>query len=191
MSAFGTESAILEKEAEAQRHKVEERIGQIRDRLSPGQLIDELMSYTKDGGQHFAANLGSTVTANPLPAALLGVSLVWLMSGQGGQKIADRPFVQNSNHETYPYATIRGGLRRTSHTNERDDEWYSSFADEAGKTYRARSNAAGERARAKFSRHAVCGSRVRLCASRYRGSRRYPSAPRRRARRHARARQLL
>ena len=88
MSAFGRESAVLEQEAEAQRHKVEERIDQIRERLSPGQLVDELMSYTKDGGQHFAANLGQAVTSNPLPAALLGVSLVWLMSGNGANNAA-------------------------------------------------------------------------------------------------------
>lgn len=146
MSAFGKESAVLEREAEAQRHKIEERIDQIRERLSPGQLIDELMSYTKDGGQHFAANLGQAVTSNPLPAALLGVSLVWLMSGNGANSNASRPSSARADDSGYPYATVTGGLRRTSHVNEGDDSWYSTFADDAGKTYRARSNAAGERA---------------------------------------------
>ena len=76
-------SAQLEREVEQQRNRVEARIGEIKDRLSPGQLIDEALAYTKDGGSHFASNLGSTIAANPLPAVMLGVSLVWLMSGQG------------------------------------------------------------------------------------------------------------
>ncbi len=146
MSSFGKESAVLEQEAEAQRHKIEERIDQIRERLSPGQLIDELMSYTKDGGQHFAANLGQAVTSNPLPAALLGVSLVWLMSGNSANSNAPRPSHKSADDNAYPYATVAGGLRRTSHVNEGDDSWYSTFADDSGRTYRARSNAAGERA---------------------------------------------
>ena len=69
-------SAELEREVQAQRNRVEARIGEIKDRLSPGQLLDEALAYTKDGGSHFASNLGHTISANPLPAALLGVSLV-------------------------------------------------------------------------------------------------------------------
>ena len=86
MSSYGKDSAQLEREVEQQRQRVEDRIGEIKDRLSPGQLVDELLSYTKDGGQHFAANLGHTVSNNPLPAALLGISLVWLMTGQGPKR---------------------------------------------------------------------------------------------------------
>ena len=49
-------SAELEREVSAQRDRVEARIGEIKDRLSPGQLIDEVLSYTKDGGGKFASN---------------------------------------------------------------------------------------------------------------------------------------
>src|SRR5690606_23735877 len=132
MSSFGKESAELEREVEAQRNRVEARIGEIRDRLSPGQLIGELMSYSKEGGQHFVSNLGQTITANPLPAALLGVSLVWLMSGKGSVKEhhADNGYRASEWDDDYPYATVTGGLRRTGHEQDAAGEWYTSFTDD-------------------------------------------------------------
>lgn len=150
MSTLGSESAQLELEVEAQRQKVEHSIGEIRERLSPGQLVDELLSMGKDGGQHFAANLGHTVTANPLPAALLGISLVWLMSSRGSNGSSSTSTTTTSSiwddEDEYPYATISGRLRRTSHAADDSGEWYSSFSDDAGRTYRARSNSRGHRA---------------------------------------------
>lgn len=75
-------SAELEREIEQQRHRIEDRVDAIQERLSPGQLVDEALSYARhNGGQEFIGNLGERVKANPLPVALLGVSLAWLMTG--------------------------------------------------------------------------------------------------------------
>src|SRR6478752_2217364 len=111
MSTMERDSAQIEREVEAQHRRVEDRIGEIRERLSPGQLVDELLSYSKNGGQQFAANLGQTVSNNPLPAALLGISLVWLMSGQGPRLAASHPSSSparepNRSRSDYPYATV-------------------------------------------------------------------------------------
>jgi len=148
MSTYSKDSAQLEREVEEQRQRIENRIGEIRDRLSPGQIVDELLSYTKNGGQHFAANLGQTVSNNPLPAALLGISLVWLMSGQGPKlamphMASDRP---RAPRQEYPYATISGGMRRVSHAADPSGKWYSEFEDTAGKRYKAEANELGHRA---------------------------------------------
>lgn len=80
-------SAQIEREIEAQRSRVSSTIDEIQEQLSPGQLIDQFMSMTKSGGGDFAKNLGHAISANPLPVALLGASLVWLMAGNvnGGQ----------------------------------------------------------------------------------------------------------
>jgi ElaB/YqjD/DUF883 family membrane-anchored ribosome-binding protein len=138
------DSAQLEREIEAQRDRVETRIGEIRDRLSPGQLVDEIMSYTKTNGGQFAANLGGTISANPLPATLLGVSLVWLMSGQGAKQ-ASHTAESDSTSPEYPYATVQGSMRRVQHAADTDGEWYSHFEDAGGKRYRAKSNEVGHR----------------------------------------------
>jgi gas vesicle protein len=154
-------SAELEREVEAQRLKVENRIGEIRERLSPGQIIDEVLSYGKDGGQAFVSNLGSTVASNPIPAALLGISLAWLMSGKApsfgqhektssahsyGRTDGYHPDSgSNWEPEDYPYHTISGGIRRVGHARDDAGDWYSEFEDTAGKRYTARSNEQGHR----------------------------------------------
>jgi hypothetical protein len=148
MSSFGKDSAQLEREVEEQRRRVENRIGEIRERLTPGQLVDEVLSYGKDGGKQFASNLGSTIANNPLPAALLGVSLIWLMSGQGGPKLAlqhQRPDRWDDTPD-YPYATASGGwMKRVGHAADETGKWYSHFEDSAGKRYKAESNEMGHR----------------------------------------------
>ncbi|WP_055045615.1 DUF3618 domain-containing protein [Devosia sp. A16] len=147
MSSFGKDSAQLEREVEEQRRRVESRIGEIRERLSPGQLVDEVLSYTKDGGKHFAASLGQTVTSNPLPAALLGISLVWLMSGRGSNPLAQPEQRPTQRYEPeYPYATVTGGrMRRISLAADEAGKWHSEFEDSGGKRYKAESNALGHR----------------------------------------------
>src|ERR1051325_4181685 len=77
-------AAELQREIELQRTQVEDRIDQIQQKLSPGQIVDELMAYTKGGGGEFISTLQRQVTANPLPVALLGVSLAWLMAKPQG-----------------------------------------------------------------------------------------------------------
>ncbi|HEV2518060.1 MAG TPA: nutrient deprivation-induced protein [Devosia sp.] len=147
MSSFGKDSAQLEQEVEEQRRRVEDRIGEIRERLSPGQLVDEVLSYTKDGGMNFAAGLGNTITANPLPAALLGISLVWLMSGKGtNPPTSGEPRSAHRHEPEYPYATATGGrMRRISHGADDMGRWRSEFEDAGGKRYKAESNELGHR----------------------------------------------
>jgi gas vesicle protein len=145
-------SAEMEREIEAQRQQIERRIGEIQERLSPGQLLDEALSYTRDGGAKFASGLGREVAANPIPTALLGVSLAWLIAGSMSPS---RPRVEESRFDSYgpypepkhPYATIRtGGLRRTSHSQTGPGEWVSEFADDTGRKFKAKANEMGHRA---------------------------------------------
>ncbi len=145
MSTYSKDSTQLEREVEEQRQKVESRIGEIRDRLSPGQIVDELLSYAGNGGQDFAANLGKTVSNNPLPATMLGISLVWLMSGQGPKLPASAESARPRAQE-YPYATVSGGMHRIGHAADAAGDWYSEWEDGAGKHYRAKSNELGHRA---------------------------------------------
>lgn len=147
MDNNGKDSAQLEREVEAQRQRIESRIGEIKDRLSPGQLMDEVLSYTKDGGKTFASGFGETVSNNPLPAALLGISLIWLMSGQGPKLGVphDEPRSRRRDEPEYPYATITGGMRRVGHAADDGGVWYSEFEDRGGKRYKAEANQLGHR----------------------------------------------
>lgn len=167
-------AAELQREIEMQRNQVENRIDQIADRLSPGQLVDELMSYTKGGGGEFLSSLQRSVTSNPLPVALLGVSLAWLMAKPGGSSKsgsssrsqgddawddsinAQRGYSTVStgyvdddlyDDEDYPVATISGSsMQRLGSVSDDAGRNYSEFTDDSGKKFRALTDKTGQRA---------------------------------------------
>ena len=74
-------SAEIEREVRQQRADVERTLDAIQERLSPGQLVDQAMTYLRDGGgSEFVHNLGESVKRNPVPVALIGVGVAWMMA---------------------------------------------------------------------------------------------------------------
>jgi hypothetical protein len=144
----GKSSADLEREISEQRNRVEARIGELRDRLSPGQLLDEALSYSKHGGAHFASNLGQQLTSNPLPAALAGIGIAWLIASNasGNNQPVAAPAWRDSD-EDYPYARVSsGGVTRISHAPDEAGQWWSEFQTDSSGTFRARADEFGRRA---------------------------------------------
>lgn len=73
-------AAEVEREVQQSRAKVERTLDQIQDRLSPGELVDQAVTYLRrSGGSEFARNLGQSVKHNPMPIALVAVGLAWMM----------------------------------------------------------------------------------------------------------------
>ncbi|MEQ1770690.1 MAG: DUF3618 domain-containing protein [Devosia sp.] len=145
MTDTSKSSAQLEREVELQRNRVEARLSEIKERLSPGQLLDEALSYTKNGGAHFASNLGSQISANPMPAALVGIGLAWLISSNTNGSAHSQP--RPDDGFDYPYASIgTGGLKRVSHSAGDDGQWWSEFETSSGQRYKARADELGARA---------------------------------------------
>ncbi len=72
----------LEREIDQKRERIEDLVGALESRLSPGQLFDQALAYTKGHGGEFAHNLGNTLKANPVPVVLTSVGLLWLALGQ-------------------------------------------------------------------------------------------------------------
>ncbi|MCZ4345509.1 DUF3618 domain-containing protein [Devosia neptuniae] len=163
-------AAQLQAEIEMQRGRVESTIDQIQEKLSPGQLVDELLAYTKGGGGEFVASLQRNVTANPLPVALLGVSLAWLMAKPAGAQHTDKAStIRTDRHwddsinrrrgygtdadaefdeyEDYPVTVISGAsLQRLGHSPDEHGNTFSEFADDSGKKFKALSDSTGKRA---------------------------------------------
>jgi len=79
-----TSSAQLEQEAEQTRAELARALDELRERITPGQLVDQAVDYAKDsGGGVFVRNLGNQMTTNPLPVALIGAGVAWLMLSNG------------------------------------------------------------------------------------------------------------
>ncbi|WP_404378953.1 DUF3618 domain-containing protein [Caenispirillum salinarum] len=69
----------VERRIAEDRQRIDGTIDALQDRLSPGQLLDQAMSYMKQGGGETAGNWGRAVKENPFPLLLTGVGLAWLM----------------------------------------------------------------------------------------------------------------
>jgi ElaB/YqjD/DUF883 family membrane-anchored ribosome-binding protein len=85
-------SEQLERQTEQSRAEVELTIDELRARLTPGQIVDEIMAYSRGGAGQFVSNLGRQVTNNPLPVALMGAGLAWFLLGHDASASMGRGF---------------------------------------------------------------------------------------------------
>lgn len=75
----------LERDSEAARRRLAEDLDELRERITPGQLVDQLVDYVQEGsGGTFFRNLKRQTLGNPLPVTLIGAGLAWLMLARGG-----------------------------------------------------------------------------------------------------------
>jgi len=87
--------AEIQAEIDRTRSEMDSTLRRIEQRLTPGQLMDQGLDYLKNSGVHeFASNLGGSVKQNPLPVALVGIGLAWLMAT--GKRSGDSSFSTSS-----------------------------------------------------------------------------------------------
>jgi hypothetical protein len=61
--------ARIERDLDATRSRLGSHLSELQDRLSPGQVLDELMGYFRGNeGAAFGRNLVDSVRGNPMPA---------------------------------------------------------------------------------------------------------------------------
>ncbi len=130
-------SEQLEQEVDRTRGRIEETLSDLRERLSPGLLIDDVLDFAKEnGGADFVRNLGAQVTGNPLPVALMGAGLAWLMFAQG------RP----TDGAGAMRSSFTGWTKRTEAMTDYDNERRSDSGDpnpNSGGVYGRASDAMG------------------------------------------------
>src|SRR5438309_154826 len=74
----------LERETEQTRHEMAATLDELRTRITPGQMVDQVVDYARDsGGGELLHNLKRQVIANPLPLTLVGAGIAWLMMSNG------------------------------------------------------------------------------------------------------------
>ena len=69
-------SSTIEREVEAQRAEISETLAEIKHRLSPGEIVDEVMRDPRT--REAAERMGSAIGRNPLPVVLIAVGALWL-----------------------------------------------------------------------------------------------------------------
>lgn len=74
--------ALLEQEIDQQRADINHIVDALENKLSPGQLFDRMVHFGKGNGREFAQNIGNAVKANPVPALLTSIGLLWLYASR-------------------------------------------------------------------------------------------------------------
>jgi Protein of unknown function (DUF3618) len=75
-----SQSEQFEREAEETRWQLAGTFEELRDRMTPGRVVDQVVDYTRDGpAAEFLRNLGREVRENPMPLVLIGIGIAWLM----------------------------------------------------------------------------------------------------------------
>lgn len=70
----------IERDLEQTRAEVSSTLDAIQEKLTPGQLMDQAIDYwRRSAPADFGSNLSRSVRDNPLPVALVGIGLGWLM----------------------------------------------------------------------------------------------------------------
>jgi hypothetical protein len=85
---MATETERLERETEQTRAQLEQTLGELRARMSPGQLLDQATDYFRNSsGRAYLHNLRDEVVHNPIPITLIGAGIAWLaISGAMGRR---------------------------------------------------------------------------------------------------------
>ena len=68
--------STIEREVAAHRADIADTVAEIKERLSPGELLDRILRDSRT--REIAARIGPAIGRNPLPAVLIGIGALWL-----------------------------------------------------------------------------------------------------------------
>lgn len=164
-----TSSVQLEREAEQTRSQLARTLDELRQRITPAQLVDQAVDYAKDsGGGQFVRNLSRQATSNPMPVALIGAGMAWLMLSNDRQPSASKATsvdraAENTIGGTDAAAQEREASRQTSEqikgfgqeASQRASGWLSDAWDRLTDTRERRDKAEATRSAAEEASQSV------------------------------------
>jgi len=91
MAENASDPTLIERDLDQTRSRLGSHLSQLQDKLSPGQVLDDLMGYFRGSeGAEFGRNLLDNVRGNPMPAAVTAIGLAWLMASKRGAGTASQ-----------------------------------------------------------------------------------------------------
>jgi len=76
-------AADVEREVEASRSDLDRTVEALKEKMTPGQLFDEASRAMGGAGQQVLSRFVEQAKENPMPLAVMGLGLAWLMSSSG------------------------------------------------------------------------------------------------------------
>ncbi len=109
------ETDRIEDDVNSSRHRLNDTLQAMGDKLSPGQLLDEVLGLAQGQAGEFAGNLGRQVRDNPLPTVLIAAGV--------GMLFLNRTHQRASRSDDYEY-------RPTDLFDEREFQRFDSESDD-------------------------------------------------------------
>jgi hypothetical protein len=107
-------SEQLERDAEQVRAQIAGTLDELRNRLTPGQVVDELVDYGRETNVgELVRNLGRDVRGNPLPLLLIGAGIAWTIMGSGRSRQQPRSSAGFGSAAVDTASTVMSGARET------------------------------------------------------------------------------
>ena len=131
MANDASDPGSIERDLDQTRSRLGSHLTALQDRLSPGQVVDDLMDYFRGSdGAEFGRNLVGSVRANPLPAALTGIGLAWLMASSPKPNPANGGSASYRGQDTFD-ARLRTAERRVARQPDEAEHAYAARLDNA------------------------------------------------------------
>jgi hypothetical protein len=123
-----SDPTAIERELAETRARLDARLGQLEKRLSPGRLVDDGLDYLRHGqGAAFARNLGAELRDNPLPVAVTGIGLTWLMA-VSALSSKGKATATGDLYDNVAARARRAGESVTRFTNETEEDFQTRIA---------------------------------------------------------------
>lgn len=125
----GADAGSIEHTNDQTRARLSGNLDTLQARLTPSQLVDQAVAYLRtDNGKRFTRNLGTSVRENPMPAAVTGIGLAWLMVSNGMRASGMRPGGPMHIHDRAHHA----GMAITRRPDEAEHEHRARVDDARG-----------------------------------------------------------
>ena len=108
-------SGDYEREAEHTRRRLADNLDELSDRLTPGQVFDEMLTYSRAGGGTFFRAFSNAMRENPVPSLLIGAGCMMFLSEKmglrpGSRGNGGRPMMATAD-DPYGYAASSASSR--------------------------------------------------------------------------------
>jgi Protein of unknown function (DUF3618) len=126
-----SQSARLEREIEETRWQLSGTLEELRGRMTPGRVVDQVIDYTRDSpAAEFFRNLGREVRENPLPVVVIGIGIAWLvLASNRTSRAAIAAAADNLAGKAEDFSTATGAF--VSRTSEWGQQTAARVADRA------------------------------------------------------------
>lgn len=166
------ETDRIESDINESRHRLNDTLSALGHKLSPGQMLDEILGLAQGQAGEFAGKLGRQVKENPMPTLLIAAGVGMLLLNRGGAASSGQVDHDDWYAERRYRALEEARWSTPRQANESDDAWnervHGAYAraldlkqatDEAMHDFKARvsrtvdaAKHAGEAARQRVSR---------------------------------------